>query len=73
MEISVWVDDREFREIELFAQKEGLSVSETLRRAVMEKVEEERDRITFDESIYAYERNPFSFSLSEVLDELRIP
>lgn len=70
MEVSVSLNNGEFKQVERFAQKEGLSVSEVVRKVVLERVEDEGDSEVYEEVLLAFRRNPFSFSLKEVEIEL---
>lgn len=48
----------------------GISVSELLRRSVLEHIEEEYDLLAYQEAIEEYRENPITYTLDEVEKEL---
>ncbi len=48
----------------------GMSVSELVRRAVLERIEDEFDLKAYNEAMKEYQDNPVTFSLEEVIKEL---
>ena len=48
----------------------GISVSELLRRSVMERIEDEFDLKAYEEAMAEYRKNPVTYSLEEVIEEL---
>ena len=53
-----------------YAELHGISVSELLRRSVLEHIEEEYDLQAYEEAIAEYHENPITYSLDEVEKEL---
>ena len=53
-----------------YAEMNGISVSELLRRSVLEHIEEEYDLQAYEEAIAEYHENPITYSLDEVEKEL---
>lgn len=53
-----------------YAELHGISVSELLRRSVIEHIEEENDLQAYEEAIAEYHENPITYSLDEVEKEL---
>ena len=53
-----------------YAELHGISVSELLRRSVIEHIEEEYDLQAYEEAIAEYHDNPITYSLDEVEKEL---
>jgi len=53
-----------------YAELHGISVSELLRRSVIEHIEEEYDLQAYEEAIAEYHENPITYSLDEVEKEL---
>ena len=48
----------------------NLSVSELIRKTMLEKIEDEYDLKSYEESMAAYKKNPVTYSLDEVEKEL---
>ena len=55
-----------------YAQMKNLSVSEAIRQAVMEKIEDEFDLKVYYEAMAEYKENPVTYTLDEVERELEI-
>lgn len=55
--ISLRVGEEEQELIEAYAKLQGVSVSELLRRAILEKIEEEFDVTLYDKAYKAYEES----------------
>ena len=53
-----------------YAEMNGISVSELVRRSVLEHIEEEYDLQAYEEAIAEYHENPITYSLDEVEKEL---
>ena len=53
-----------------YAEMYGISVSELLRRSVMERIEDEFDLKAYEEAMAEYKKNPVTFTLDEVIEEL---
>ena len=56
--------------IKKYAQLNQLSVSELIRQAVIEKIEDEYDLEVFQKSLEEYQKDPVTYSLDEVEREL---
>lgn len=48
----------------------GISVSELLRRSVMERIEDEFDLKAYEQAMAEYRKNPVTYTLEEVIEEL---
>ena len=48
----------------------GITVSELIRKSVLERIEDEFDLKLYNEAIEEYKKNPVSYSLDEVEKEL---
>ncbi len=46
-----------------------MTVSELLRRSVMERIEDELDLKTYEEAMAEYKKNPVTYTLDEVIEE----
>ena len=70
MTISLRLNDEDAMLIKKYAELNSLSVSELIRQAVIEKIENEYDLEIFDKAMAEYEENPVTYSLDEVEKEL---
>ena len=70
MTISLRLNDQEMLLIKKYAQLNQLSVSELIRQAVIEKIEDEYDLEVFQTSLEEYQKDPVTYSLDEVEREL---
>ena len=59
--------------IRQYATEKGLSVSELIRRCVLERIEDEFDLETYRKSLEAYKALPSSYTLDEVESEILNP
>lgn len=67
MSITMRVSDAEKKIIQDFAAVYGMSVSDYIRTAVMEKIEDEFDLEAYKEAKAEYEANPKTYTLEEVI------
>lgn len=70
MTVSIRLNSAENELIRAYAEMHGISVSELMRRAVLEKIEDELDVRLFEEAYADFERNPKTYTLDEVEKEL---
>ncbi len=70
MSISIRLNDSELRAIKDYAAAYGMTVSECIRRAVLEQVETEYDLKAYEEAYAEYKRDPRTYTLDEVIAEL---
>lgn len=70
MTISVRLNDDDTRLMKLYAEMNNISLSDLIRTAVIEKIEDEYDLECYDKAIKEYEENPKTFTLDEVKKEL---
>lgn len=70
MTISLRLNEQDTKLIKAYAEMNGLSVSELLRRSVLEKIEDEYDIKAYEAAMKEYQSNPVSYSLEEVEREL---
>lgn len=70
MAISLRLNDEETQLIKTYARLNGLSVSEFMRQAALEHIEDEYDLSLYNEAIKAYNAHPETLSLDEVEKEL---
>lgn len=70
MTISVRLNDADTELIKSYAALNNISVSELVRQAVMEKIEDEIDLKLFAEAMEDFKKNPRTYTLDEAEKEL---
>lgn len=70
MNISLRLNNEDAQLIKSYAALNGISVSEAVRRAVIERIEDEFDLKAYDEALSEYKKNPVTYSLEEIEREL---
>ena len=68
MVISMRASEREKEIIKEFANFYGITASEFMRRAVMEKIEDEFDLRAYEEAKAEFEKDPRTYTLKEVME-----
>ena len=63
MTISLRLNEADSMLFKKYAELHGISVSELLRRSVIEHIEEEYDLQAYEEAIAEYHENPITYSL----------
>ena len=72
MTISLRLNEEDSELIRAYAALNGMTVSELLRRSVLERIEDEYDLKAYEEAMVAYQKNPVTFSLEYVIKELEL-
>ena len=70
MTISLRLNDEDTMLIKKYAELNKISVSELIRRAVMERIEDEYDTEVFARAMAEYNSDPVTYSLDETEREL---
>ena len=70
MTISVRLSDKETELIKAYASINNISLSDLIRNAVLEKIEDEYDLESYNKAINEYNKNPKTYTLKEVKEEL---
>ena len=70
--ISLRLNDDDTQLIKSYAALNGISVSEAVRRAVIERIEDEFDLKAYDEALAEYKKNPVTYTLDEIERELEL-
>ena len=70
MTISVRLSDRDTELIKAYADINNISLSDLIRSAVLEKIENEYDLESYNKAIEEYRKNPKTYTLKEVKEEL---
>ena len=70
MVISIRMTDEEKRLADAYAKLNGVSLSEAIKSAYYQKIEDEYDIALADYALKEYENNPKTYSLDELMKEL---
>ena len=70
MTISFRLSETESVLFKKYAEMNGISISELVRRSVLEHIEEEYDLQAYKEAIAEHRENPITYTLDEVEKEL---
>lgn len=70
MTISVRLNDKDTELIKTYAEINNISLSDLIRNAVLEKIEDEYDLECYNKAIEEYKKNPKTYTLEEVKEEL---
>lgn len=70
MTISVRLSEEETKLIKAYADMNNISLSDLIRTAVMERIENEHDLECYKKAIEEYKKNPKTYTLDEVKEEL---
>ncbi len=66
MSISVRLNEQDEKLFKYYAKSNNMSLSELVRSAVLEKIEDEYDLEVYMSSLEEYEKNPVSYSHSDI-------
>lgn len=72
MTISLRLSDEDTKLIKTYAELNGITVSELVRRSVLERIEDEFDLKSYNEAMEEFKLNPNTYSLEEVERELEL-
>ena len=70
MTISVRLSDKDTELIKAYANMNNISLSDLVRIAVLEKIEDEYDLKSYYEAMKEYNKNPKTYTMDEVKKEL---
>lgn len=70
MTISVRLNEEDIKLIKNYAEINKISLSDLIRNAIMEKIEDEYDLECYKKAIEEYKKNPKTYTLNEVKEEL---
>jgi RHH-type transcriptional regulator, rel operon repressor / antitoxin RelB len=70
MSISIRVNKKETDLIKKYAELNGLTLSEVMRQAILEKIEDEFDIFLYDKALQVHEENPKTYTLKEAKEIL---
>ena len=72
MGISIRVTEEEQKLFRAYADLHGVTVSQLLKETLLERIEDELDIIAADKAYAEYKKNPKTYTLDEILQELEI-
>lgn len=72
MTISVRLSDKDTDLIKTYAEMNNISLSDLIRNAVIEKIEDEYDLESYNKAMKEYKENPKTYSHEEVREMMRI-
>ncbi len=70
MTISVRLNEEDTELIKNYAEMNNISLSDLIRNAVLEKIEDEYDLECYKKAIKEYKKNPKTYTMEEVKEEL---
>lgn len=70
MTISVRLNEEDTELIKAYAEINKISVSDMVRNAILEKIEDEYDLKAYKKAMEEYKKNPKTYTLEEVKKEL---
>jgi len=70
MTISLRLSDEDTKLIKDYAKINNMSVSDLIRKAVIEKIEDEIDLDAYNKAIKEFKKNPKTYTLDEIEKEL---
>ena len=70
MVVSIRMTEEEKQLADAYAKLNGVSLSEAIKRAYFEKIEEEYDIALADAAMREYKKNPKTYTLDELMKEL---
>ncbi|MCI8396354.1 MAG: CopG family transcriptional regulator [Clostridia bacterium] len=72
MTISVRLNDEDTELIKAYADINNISLSDLIRTAVLEKIENEYDLECYQKAIKEHKKNPKTYTLKQVKEELEL-
>ena len=72
MTISVRLSEKDTELIKAYAEMNNISLSDLVRNAIMEKIEDEYDLECYKKAIAEYKENPKTYTLDEIKKELEL-
>lgn len=72
MTISVRLNDEDTKLIKTYASINNISLSDLVRSAILEKIEDEYDLECYEKAMKEYKQNPVTYTLEEIKKELDI-
>ena len=65
MVISIRMSEKELKLVKQYAELNGSSVSEVMRKAILEKIEDEFDLVLYEKAVASYKKDDKTYTLDE--------
>ena len=72
MTVSVRLNKNDEKLIRAYAEMNNISLSDLIRNAVIEKIEDEYDLKCYYEALEEYKKNPKTYTMKEIKKELKL-
>ena len=72
MTISVRLSDRDTELVKAYAEMNNISLSDLVRNAVLEKIEDEIDLEAYNRAMEEYKKDPKTYTMKEIKKELGV-
>lgn len=72
MTISVRLNEKDAELVKAYAEMNNISLSDLIRNAILEKIENEYDLECYEKAMQEYKKNPKTYTLEEVKKELEL-
>jgi RHH-type transcriptional regulator, rel operon repressor / antitoxin RelB len=72
MSISIRMNDKEMKLVKKYAELNGTTISDVMRKAILEKIEDEFDIFLYDQAYKAYEQDSKTYTIGEAKSLLGI-
>ncbi len=70
MAISIRLNDDDANLIKKYAELHNMTVSELVRKSVIERIEDELDLAAYEKAMADYKKNPVTYSMEEIEKDL---
>ena len=70
MTVSVRLNEEDGKLIKAYAEMNNISLSELIRKAILEKIEDEYDLECYEKAVKEYNKNPKTYTIDEAKKEL---
>jgi RHH-type transcriptional regulator, rel operon repressor / antitoxin RelB len=72
MSISIRMNDKEMKLVKKYAELNGTTISDVMRKAILGKIEDEFDIFLYDQAYKAYEQDSKTYTIGEAKSLLGI-
>lgn len=72
MTVSVRLSDKDTELVKAYAKLNNISLSDLIRNAILEKIEDEYDLECYNKAMEEYKKNPKTYTMDEIKEELGI-
>lgn len=69
MVVSIRMTEEEKQLVESYAKINGLTLTDAIKKAILERIEEDFDIALFDNAFREYKKNPKTYSLEDIKKE----